>query len=329
MSVLVTGATGFVGSAVARRLLAEGLSVRVLVRPQSDRRNLEGLDVEMANGDVRDPMSLELALRGCDALFHLAADYRLWARRPQDLLDTNVTGTENLMRAAAKAGVERIVYTSSVAALGLRGDGSPADEETPVALADMIGTYERSKYLAEETVRTLAASEGLPVVIVNPSTPIGPRDIKPSPTGRIIVEVARGRMPAVVESGLNIVHVDDVAEGHLLAFHKGQVSERYILGGHDMTLREIAARVAAIAGRRAPRFRVPHALAMPIAFASEAAARLTGRIPFATLDGVRMARRTMFFSSAKAERDLGYRARPAEDAFRDAVDWFAENGYLR
>ncbi len=326
--ILVTGATGFVGSAVTRRLLAAGERVRALVRHGSDRRNLEDLDVEIAAGDLRDPISLERALEGCRALYHVAADYRLWTPRPDEIYETNVNGTKNIMQAAGVAGVERIVYTSSVAALGLNPGGSPADENTPVSLADMVGHYKRSKFLAEEEVRRLVRESNLPAIIVNPSAPTGPRDIKPTPTGRMIARAAAGRVPAYVDTGMNIVHVDDVAEGHLLAFSKGKVGERYILGGRNMTLGEILAAIAAEAGRKPPRVQLPHALVMPVAWAGELWARLTGGEPFATVDGVRMAMKKMFYSSAKAERELGYRARPAEEAFRDAVAWFRANGYL-
>ncbi|HET6520464.1 MAG TPA: hopanoid-associated sugar epimerase [Geminicoccaceae bacterium] len=330
MTALVTGATGFVGSAVARRLLQAGEAVRVLVRPTSDRRNLADLPgrAEVAVGDLGDRGSLERALRGCRVLYHVAADYRLWARRPDELYATNVDGTRALLLAAGAAGVERIVYTSSVATLGVPGDGRPGDEGSPVALADMIGHYKRSKFLAEEEVRRLVREHGLPVVIVNPSAPIGPRDVRPTPTGRLVVEAARGRIPAVVDTGLNVVHVDDVALGHLLAFERGRVGERYVLGGHDVMLADLVGRIAAIAGRRPPRFRLPHGAVLPVAYAAEAVARLTGREPLATVDGVRMARKRMFFTSARAERELGYRARPAEEALRDAVAWFGANGYL-
>lgn len=328
MTVLVTGASGFVGSAVVRRLIAAGEAVRVLLRPTADRRNVEGLSVEVATGDLRDRASLDRALTGCEGLYHVAADYRLWARRPDEIYETNVDGTKAIMRAAGEAGVRRIVYTSSVASLGLSSDGSPADEDTAVTLADMIGHYKRSKFLAEAQVRELVRAHGLPAVIVNPSTPMGPRDIRPTPTGRIIVEAAAGRIPAVVDTGLNIVHVDDVAEGHLLAFTRGRIGERYVLGGQNMTLAEIVAEIAALAGRRPPRLTLPHGLVVPLAYAAEGWARLTGREPFATVDGVRMAQKRMYFNSAKAERELGYRARPVAIAYREAVDWFRANGYL-
>jgi dihydroflavonol-4-reductase len=326
--ILVTGATGFVGSAVVRRLLAAGEAVRALVRPGSNRRNLNGLKVEAVTGDLRDPASLERALTGCRGLYHLAADYRLWAPHPDELYETNVTGTKNIMFAAASAGVERIVYTSSVAALGLNTGGNPADEETPVSLADMIGHYKRSKFLAEEEIRRLVRDLDLPAITVNPSLPVGPRDIKPTPTGRMIIKAAAGHMPAYVDTGLNVVHVDDVAEGHLLAFSKGKVGERYILGGYNMTLGEILIGIAAEMGRKPPRVKLPHGVVLPIAYVSEIWARLTGSEPFATVDGVRMAKKKMFFSSAKAESELGYRARPAVEALRDALAWFRANGYL-
>ncbi len=329
MTILVTGASGFVGSAVARALLGEGREVRVLVRPASDRRNLEGLDAEIVSGDLREPDTLAAACRGCRGLFHVAADYRLWTPHPQRMFEANVEGTRNVLLAAEEAGIERIVYTSSVATLGLPGDASPGDEETPVAYRDMIGPYKQSKFRAEEAVRELIARRGLAVVIVNPSTPVGPRDVKPTPTGRMIVEAASGRMPAYVDTGLNIVHVDDVAAGHLAAFREGRVGERYVLGGHDMSLREILTEIADIAGRPAPRFRLPHGLILPLAHVAEAWARLSGNEPFATVDGVRMARKRMFFSSDKARRELDYRPRPARRALEDAVAWFSDNGYCK
>ncbi len=328
MTTLVTGGTGFVGSAVVRRLLDEGESVRVLTRPNADRRNLDGLDVEIVTGDLLDRGSLCAALSGCEALFHIAADYRLWVPNPGTLYRTNVEATRTLMQAAGEAGVRRIVYTSSVAVLATARAGKPSDESTPVGIDDMIGHYKRSKYLAEEAVRGMVAEEGLPAVIVNPSMPVGPRDIKPTPTGRMIVEAATGRMPAFVETGLNVVHVDDVAEGHLLAFQKGDVGERYVLGGQNVTLGQILAAIARLQGRRPPRVRLPHAMILPIAHAAEAMARVSGREPFVTVDGARMARKTMFYSSAKAERELGYRSRPLEEALRDALSWFSERGYL-
>ena len=330
MKTLITGASGFVGSAVLRQLIAAGHTVRALVRPNSDRRNLAELPVEIVTGDLTDRGSLDRALLGCSALFHVAAVYRLWVPQPQEIYDANVTGTRNLMIAAANAGVKRIVYTSSVATLGLTSDGSPADEDTPVSLADMIGHYKRSKFLAEAEVKKLVDKQGLPVVIVNPSTPIGPRDIKPTPTGRIIVDALSGRMPAYVDTGLNLVHVDDVAMGHLLAFERGTIGERYVLGAQNMTLKEILTELAAITGGQAPRIRLPHNLVLPIAYVSEAWARLThGNEPRVTLVGVRLAKKKMFFSSEKAKRVLGFNPRPIEEALRDAVDWFRRNGYIR
>lgn len=328
MTTLITGATGFLGSAVARQLLAAGHAVRALVRPNSDRRNLDGLDVELVEGDLTDAASLERAVRGCHALFHVAADYRLWIPDPDVAYRVNVDGSRTLMQAAMAAGVERIVYTSSVATLGLNKDGSPADEDTPVSIADMIGHYKRSKYLAEEAVMALVRERGLPAVVVNPSAPVGPRDIKPTPTGRMIRDAASGRMPAFVDTGLNVVHVDDVAAGHLAAFRRGRVGERYILGGENMTLQEILAEVSRLAGRRAPRVRLPHGLIMPVAYLAEAWAGVSKREPVVTVAGVRLARKRMFFSHDKARQELNYTARPASEALADAVQWFRENGYL-
>ncbi len=330
MTTLVTGATGFVGAAVVRRLLARGETVRVLTRPASDRSNIDDLPVEIALGDLLAPDSLPAALSSCRSLYHVAADYRLWAPKPEAMYQANVEGSRNLIRHAMAAGVERIVYTSSVAVLGRTADGRPADEETPVTIDDMIGHYKRSKFLAEEAVRSLIADEDAPVTIVNPSTPIGPRDIKPTPTGRMIVEAAAGRMPAYVDTGLNIVHVDDVAEGHLLAHDRGRIGERYVLGGQDMTLAEILRAIAEIVGRPPPKVRLPHNLILPIAVLAESWARLfkTGE-PFVTIDGIRMAKKRMFFSSAKAKAALGYSHRPQQDALRDAVAWFEGNGYLK
>jgi dihydroflavonol-4-reductase len=325
---LVTGATGFVGSAVARRLLDEGLAVRVLARPGSNRRNLAGLEVEVAEGDLTDAASLRRACAGCTALFHVAADYRTWAPRPEQLYQANVEGSTALLRAAADSGIERIVYTSSVAVLGIPKDGTPGDENTPVQVDDMIGHYKRSKFLAEQAVHELVR-QGLQVVIVNPSTPIGPRDLKPTPTGRIVIDAASGKMPAYVDTGLNVVHVDDVAAGHWLAYQKGKVGERYVLGGVDMSLREILGQIADIVGRKPPRLRLPHAAVMPVAYAAEAFARLTGVAPVATVEEVRMSKKHMFFSSEKARRELGYSARPARQALEDAVRWYRDNGYLR
>ncbi len=328
MTTLVTGATGFVGAAVARALLAKGEAVRVLVRPTSDRQNLAELKVELAEGDLRDTASLARALDGCRLLYHVAADYRLWVPKPEEIYRVNVDGTRALVRAAMDARVERIVYTSSVATLGLGPGDGPGDETTPVGLADMIGHYKRSKFQAEAEVRRLVAEEGAPVVIVNPSAPIGPGDVRPTPTGRMVLEAAAGKMPAYVDTGLNVVHVDDVAAGHLLAYEHGRIGERYVLGGRNMSLKEILDEIAHLTGGKPPGFRLPHNAILPIAHVAEWWARLTGTEPFVTVDGVKLAKKRMFFSSAKAEADLGYRARPAEEALRDAIDWFRRNGYL-
>lgn len=329
MKALVTGATGFVGAAVARRLLAAGHEVRALARAGSNRANLDGLDIEVVTGDLTETESLARAAMGCDALFHVAADYRLWAPDFDAMMRTNVDGSRNMVRAAADAGCGRIVYTSSVATLGLNADGEPADEDTPVSFDHMIGPYKQSKFRAEEAVMRLVREDGAPVVIVNPSAPVGPRDIRPTPTGRIIVDAASGRMPAFVDTGLNIVHVDDVADGHLAAFERGAIGERYILGGENMTLGAILAEIARLSGRRPPRICLPHAALLPIAHAAEAWIRLRGRgEPFITIDGLRMARKKMYFRSDKAASRLGYAPRAAAEAFRDALAWFREKGYV-
>ena len=327
MICLVTGATGFVGSAVARKLVAAGHRVRVLARAGSDRRNLADLPVEIATGSLAEPETLPAAVAGIEALFHVAADYRLWVPDEASMYRTNVDGTLALMLAAQAAGVTRIVHTSSVATLGLVSVGI-ADETTPVTLDDMIGPYKRSKFLAEEGVKRLVRERGLPAVIVNPSTPIGPRDIKPTPTGRLIVEAASGRMPAYVDTGLNFAHVDDVADGHLLAFERGRIGERYILGAQNLTLAQVLAIIAPLVGRKPPKIRLPANLILPLAYAAEAVIRLTGREPFVTVDGVRLAKNIMFFSTDKARRELGYAPRPAADGFGDAIDWFEANGYV-
>lgn len=324
--VLVTGASGFVGAAVVRALLAKGRKLRVLVRPSSDRRNLAGLDVEPRVGSLEDGGSLEAAIEGCGALYHVAADYRLWVKDESAMYRANVDGTRLLMEAALAQRLASIVYTSSVATLGIVGDGTPSDETTPSTLADMIGPYKRSKFLAEEVVRDLVKQRGLPAVIANPSTPVGPGDVKPTPTGRLIVEAASGKMPAFVDTGLNIVHVDDVAAGHLLAEERGRVGERYILGGEDLTLAEILKRIALLVGRKPPTISIPIPAIWPIAIGAEAWAQVTGKEPFVTRDGLRMAKKKMFFSSAKATRELGYRARPAQQALADAVAWFRQAG---
>jgi dihydroflavonol-4-reductase len=327
MKALVTGATGFVGAAVVRALLAAHWQVRALVRRGSVRSNLRSLDVEAVEGDLTDFDSLVRAAQGCAGLFHVAADYRLGARDPSQLYRNNVDGTRNMLTAARRAGVQRIVYTSSVATIGIPPDGAPGDERTPVALENMIGHYKRSKYLAEEVVRE-AAREAASVVIVSPSTPVGPGDVKPTPTGQLVLDAAAGRMPAYVDTGLNVVHVDDVAAGHLLAYERGEAGERYILGGQDMTLREILEVIAALVGRQPPRVRLPYGVVLPIAYLAEGYAKLSGRSGRITLEGVRMSRKRMFFSSAKAVRELGYRWRPPAEAFEDAIRWFRERGEL-
>jgi dihydroflavonol-4-reductase len=329
MTTLVTGATGFVGSAVVRALVGRGEPVRAMVRRSSSLGLLEGLPVEIVTGDLDEPSTCRAALEGCDALFHVAADYRLWVPQPDAMYRTNVEGTRHLLLAAAAARVARIVYTSSVATLGLRPDHLPADETTPVTLAAMIGHYKRSKFLAEQAVRDMAAETGLPVVIVNPAAPVGPGDARPTPTGRVVLEAARGRIPAYVDTGLNLVHVDDVAEGQLLAFERGRVGERYILGGENLPLSQMLALIADIMGRRPPRLRLPTSAVLPVAFVAEAVARVAGgREPLITADGVRMARKPMYFTSAKAERELGYRSRPAVEGLRDAIAWYRSHGCL-
>jgi dihydroflavonol-4-reductase len=327
VKALVTGATGFVGAAVARALGAAGWQVRALVRAGSDRSNLQPLAVEAIEGDLADASSLERALAGCEGLFHVAADYRLGARHPEQLYRTNVDGTRNILSAARTARVPRIVYTSSVATIGIPADGSPGEEGSPVALSNMIGHYKRSKFLAEEVARD-AAREGLSVVIVNPSTPVGPGDIKPTPTGQLVLDAAAGRMPAYVDTGLNIVHVDDVAAGHLLAFERGRAGERYILGGEDMTLQIILQEIARIAHAKPPSIRLPYAVVLPVAYFAEAFAWVSGRSGRVTLEGVRMSRKRMFFCSGKAVAELGYRWRPPLQAFEDALRWFRERGML-
>lgn len=325
----LTGASGFVGSAVARRLIHEGFSVRALVRRTSNRANLRDIGLEVVEGDIRDASLLLNAVQGARYVFHVAADYRLWAPDPEEIVATNTAGTRAVMEAALKAGAERVVYTSSVATLRLTGNGSPSNETMPLDAANAIGAYKRSKVLAERLVERMVADEGLQAVIVNPSTPIGPRDVRPTPTGRIVVEAASGRMPAYVETGLNLVHVDDVADGHLAALKHGRIGERYILGGQDMTLGEMLAEIARLAGRRPPAIKLPRQMIYPIAYGAEAVARFTGREPFATVDGLRMAKYKMFFSSAKAERELSYRTRPATDALAEAYRWFRDAGYLK
>ena len=326
--MLLTGGSGFLGSAVARALLARGVRLRVLLRGTGVPENLAGLDVEPARGDLTDPASLRAAMRGQRTLFHVAADYRLWAPDPAELVRVNLDGTRALMRAALEAGVERVVHTSSVATLRVAGATTPVDETAAATPDEAVGAYKRSKTLAERAVEEMVARDGLPAVIVNPSTPIGPRDVRPTPTGRMVLDAARGRIPAFVNTGLNVAHVDDIAAGHLLALERGRIGERYILGGEDLTLRQMLAEIAGLTGRRAPTLALPRGPLMPLAAVAEAVARVTGREPLLTRDALRMSRYRMFFSSAKAARELGYRARPARDALADAVAWFRATGRL-
>jgi len=325
---LVTGVSGFVGAAVARALAASGRRVRGLARATSARTNLEGFPGELAEGDLRDAEAVQRAMEGISHVFHVAADYRIWARDPEEIVRNNRATTRIMIDAALGAGVERFVYTSSVATLLPDPDGA-ADESRVARPEQVVGAYKRSKVVAEELVRAAIVEHCLPAVIVHPSTPIGPRDAKPTPTGRIIVEAANGRMPAFVESGLNLVHVDDVAQGHVLALERGTVGERYILGGQDVSLAGMLAAVARQTGRKPPTIRVPRAPLMPLAWANERFAALLGYDPFLTLDGLRMAGHHMFYSSAKAEHALGYRARPYEDAIADAIAWYREAGMIR
>lgn len=325
---LVTGGSGFLGSAVVRALIERGARVRALVRSSSPRGNLEGLDCEVVVGDLTDRESLKAALKDVRYLFHVAADYRLWARDPAEIIRANVEGTLNLKREALAAGIERIVYTSSVSALRVAGATAPVDETAALTPEEAIGAYKRSKTLAERAVEDMVLREGLPAIIVSPTTPIGPRDIRPTPTGRILLDAARGRIPAFVDTGLNFVHVDDVAAGHLLAFEKGRIGERYILGGENLTLQRLLATIAELAGRKAPKIKLPRAPLMPLAFAAEGLAHLTGKEPLLTRDALRMSRYHMFFTSAKAERELGYRSRPWQEGVVDALSWFRTAGYL-
>ena len=329
MTTLVTGATGFVGAAVLRCLAEAGHNVRALVRPTSDRLNLSGVDCQIVTGDLTEPESLKRAVRNCEAVFHVAADYRIWVPDREKMNRVNVQGTIDLILAAAAAGVSRIVYTSSVATLRLRDDGLPADEESHAELSDMIGAYKQSKFLAEREVKRLVADAGIPVIIVQPTAPFGPGDVKPTPTGRFVVEAGAGRMPAYVNTGLNVVHVDDVADGHLLAYEKGAIGESYILGGENRTLQWILETVAELTGQRPPRIRLPHWFLTPIAYVWEGVTRIRGSgEPMMTVDSVRMSRKLMYFSIEKARRELGYSPRPAIEALRDEIEWFYKHGYL-
>jgi dihydroflavonol-4-reductase len=328
MDALVTGGTGFVGANVVRELLRADATVRVLVRPSSDRRAVAGLPVELVEGDLTDRRSLERAIAGVTTVYHVAADYRLWARDPRELYRANVDGTRAVLETAGAAGVRRIVYTSTVGALGIPKDGSPGTEDTPVALPDMVGPYKASKFVAEQVAMDLART-GLPVVVVNPSAPIGPWDVKPTPTGQMVVDFLAGRMFATLDTGLNLVHVRDVARGHLLAAERGRLGEKYILGHQNLSLAEIGRLLAEITGRRPPWLRVPYALAWCSAACMEAVARVSGAPPKVPLTAVRMAKKRMYFSPAKAVRELGLPQTDVREALQDAARWFAAHGYVR
>ena len=327
MTTLVTGASGFVGSHVARQLVSAGQSVRVLVRRGSNLGALAGLQVECFEGDLRDANSLERAMRGIRRVFHVAADYRLWTPRPEEIYENNVEGTRKLLVAAKRAGVERIVYTSTVATIAVPRHGALPNEDTRAALGEMIGHYKRSKFLAEQ-VAVEAAADGAPVVIVNPTAPVGPWDWKPTPTGRIILDFLKGKMPAYVDTGLNVAAVEDIAAGHLLAAEKGRIGERYILGARNMTLKQILDALSAITGRPAPRVRLPHAVALAAGYADQWFSRLAGREPQIPVEGVKMSRHRMFVESDKATRELGYQPTSVEAALERAVRWYEQNGYL-
>ncbi|HEY2185990.1 MAG TPA: hopanoid-associated sugar epimerase [Xanthobacteraceae bacterium] len=327
--VLLTGATGFIGSALARVLCPAGFAVRTIVRRTSPRHHLAGLEMEFYDGDICDRSSVRTALAGVQYVFHVAADYRLWARRPSEILKTNVGGTRIVMEEALRARVERIVHTSSVATLALHPHGDAADESAQLSEDEATGAYKRSKVAAERLVEQLVANEGLPAVIVHPSTPVGPRDVRPTPTGRIIVEAANGRIPAFVDTGLNLVHVDDVAAGHLAALQHGRIGERYILGGENVPFGKMLGDISRLAGRRPPRLRIPHAMAVPVAYVAEGLALLSGKEPLATVDGMRMAKHHMYFTARKAERELGFTARPYMLGLEHAIRWFREAGYVR
>jgi len=327
MNVFVTGGTGFIGGAVVQRLLEAGHEVRALVRPGADTRQLDGLPVERVEGDLRDAESLRRGVAGCDWVFHVAALYSYWGHAWEDFYQTNVKGTRRVLEAARDAGVSRIVYTSSIAVLGFNKDRSPANEDTPSTLADMIGHYKRSKFMAEEVARDFAR-QGLPVIIVNPGAPVGVGDHKPTPTGQIIVDFLSGRMPAYVDTGLTIVDVEDVAAAHLLAAERGRVGERYILGGENLTLKQVLDLLAEVSGRPRVRFRIPHAVALGWAYVDAALARLNPRrIPTATPEKVRLSRRYEYFDSGKAVRELGLPQTSAREALRKAVEWYRAHGY--
>jgi dihydroflavonol-4-reductase len=325
--ILVTGASGFLGSAIVAALRACGHHLRLLVRRTSPRTNLVPGD-SLCEGDLRDRASVAHALKGVRFLFHAAADYRLWARNPEEIVQNNVNGTRLLMEEALRVGVERIVYTSSVATLKPI-EGSSATEEHRLAEDEAVGAYKRSKVAAERLVEAMIQRDGLPALIVNPTTPIGPRDVRPTPTGRIIIEAASGRMPGFVDTGLNLAHVDDVAAGHIAAIERGRIGERYILGGENVFLADMLADIARLVGRRPPRLKIPRAAVYPAAYAAETIARISGVEPFITLDGLRMARHHMFFDDSKARRELGYASRPYREGLSDAIAWFRTHGRLR
>lgn len=327
MKTFVTGSTGFIGASIVRELLRDGREVRVLVRPGSDTANLAGLDVEIHRGDLRDSASLASGLKGCDVLYHAAADYRLWTRTPQEMYRINVDGTVAIMEAALKNGLSKVVYTSSVGTLGNPGDGTPGDEDTPVSLADMVGDYKKSKFLAEREAEKFIA-RGLPLVIVNPSTPVGPLDIKPTPTGKIIVDFLKRKMPAYLDTGLNIIAVEDCARGHILAEQKGEIGRKYVLGNTNLTLRDIFNLLEEITGLSAPRVRLPYAPILMAAYVNEAIAKVTGREPLIPLAGVQMAAKFMYFDSSRAVNELGLPQTPVRDALERAVEWFRGHNYL-
>ena len=329
MLAFLTGATGFVGSHVARALAQQGADLRLLVRPNSNRKNLDDSNItaDLVTGDLRDPASLEKSIAGCDVVFHVAADYRLWVRDPEEMYRANVEGTRAILQAACQNGVRRVVYTSSVATMGFTSHGQPADENSPVSLANMIGPYKRSKFMAEQ-VAIEAARAGQDLVIVNPTTPVGERDIKPTPTGRIVIDFLKKKFPAYVDTGLNLVDVKECALGHIAALEKGRSGQRYILGGENLTLKQILDKLAANTGLPSPKVKVPYVLALATGVVDEIfTGRIRGREPRATIDAVRMGRKKMFASSAKAERELGWKIVPVDDALRRAVAWFRENGY--
>ena len=330
MKTLITGAAGFVGAAVLRELLKKGHKVKALVRQSSVLNNLKNLDVEIVYGDLKDRESLKKSLKDCKYLFHVAADYRLWVPKPEEIYQNNVKGTENLMEEALNSEIEKVVYTSSVAVLGKPINGDIANEKTPVNVSQMIGHYKKSKFLAEEKVKELYKTRKLPVVIVNPAAPVGPRDIKPTPTGKMILDAAMKKIPAYLDTGLNIVHVDDVAKGHMQAFNKGKLGERYILGGENLTLKEMLEIISILCGNKPPKIRLPRKPLYPIGYVFEIFARLFNiKNPMLTVDMIRMAEKKMFFSSEKAKKELNYKYKSAKNALKDAIQWFIDNGYCR